>query len=79
VLHSEIKQTVIVKTGIAMQFPNNYVAQIWDRSSLGSRGIHRLAGVIDSSYRGEIMVVLINLSRIMAKGGIVVLILASLK
>ena len=29
---------------------------------MGSRGIHRLAGVIDSAYRGEWKVVLANLT-----------------
>lgn len=49
-------------TGLAAEFPKGYVALIWDRSGLGSRGIHRLAGVIDSDYRGEWKIVLINLS-----------------
>lgn len=47
-------------TGIAVEFPEGYVALFWDRSGLGSRGIHRLAGVIDSGYRGEWKVVLLN-------------------
>jgi dUTP pyrophosphatase len=49
-------------TGMAVEFPSGYVALIWDRSGLGARGIHRLAGVIDSGYRGEWKIVLINLS-----------------
>ena len=49
-------------TGIAAEFPAGYVALFWDRSGLGSKGIHRLAGVIDSGYRGEWKVVLINLT-----------------
>ena len=47
-------------TGIAVEFPEGYVALFWDRSGLGSKGIHRLAGVIDSGYRGEWKVVLFN-------------------
>lgn len=47
-------------TGIAAEFPHGYVALIWDRSSLGVAGIHRLAGVIDSGYRGEWKIVLLN-------------------
>lgn len=50
-------------TGIATSFPKGYVAFIWDRSGLGVQGIHRLAGVIDSGYRGEWKVVLVNLSK----------------
>lgn len=49
-------------TGITAEFPEGYVALIWDRSGLGVRGIHRLAGVIDSEYRGEWKIVLVNLS-----------------
>lgn len=47
-------------TGIAIEYPEGYVALLWDRSGLGSKGIHRLAGVIDSGYRGEWKVVLHN-------------------
>lgn len=50
-------------TGIATSFPKEYVALIWDRSGLGVTGIHRLAGVIDSGYRGEWKIVLVNLSK----------------
>jgi len=50
-------------TGVAVAIPNGYVALLWDRSGLGSKGIHRLAGVIDSGYRGEWKVALINLSK----------------
>lgn len=47
-------------TGIAVEFPEGHVALLWDRSGLGSKGIHRLAGVIDAGYRGEWKVVLLN-------------------
>lgn len=52
----------LFSTGLAIVFPENYVGLLWDRSGLGSKGIHRLAGVIDSGYRGEWKVVLVNLS-----------------
>ena len=52
----------VVHTNIALEIPEGYAGFIWDRSGMGSRGIHRLAGVIDSSYRGEIQVVLMNLN-----------------
>lgn len=52
----------LVKTGIAVAVPVGYGLFIWDRSGLSSRhGLHRLAGVVDSSYRGEVCVVLVNL------------------
>ncbi len=47
-------------TGIACSIPDGYVALFWDRSGLGSKGIHRFAGVIDSGYRGEWKVILFN-------------------
>jgi len=50
----------VFKTGISVGFPDGYVALLWDRSGLGSKGIHRVAGVIDSGYRGEWGVVLLN-------------------
>ena len=52
--------TVLVSTGVAMAIPNRYVGLIWDRSSMGVKGIHRHAGVIDSGYRGEVKVCLHN-------------------
>lgn len=50
----------LFSTGIACAIPDGYVALLWDRSGLGSKGIHRFAGVIDSGYRGEWKVVLYN-------------------
>lgn len=50
-------------TGISTAFPKGYVALLWDRSGLGLSGIHRLAGVIDSGYRGEWKVVLLNTTK----------------
>lgn len=62
-------QTVKVKTGIAVQLPTIWNSGhetaanfIWDRSSMGAKGIHRLAGCCDLSYTGEITVVLTNLN-----------------
>tara|TARA_R110000824_G_scaffold128568_4_gene289560 strand:- start:65662 stop:66084 length:423 start_codon:yes stop_codon:yes gene_type:complete len=52
--------TVTISTEIAFAIPEGYVGLIWDRSSLGSQGIHRHAGVIDSSYRGHVKVCLHN-------------------
>ncbi len=52
----------LFSTGIAMELPRGYVGLLWDRSGMGVKGVHRLAGVLDSTYRGEIKVVLVNLS-----------------
>lgn len=54
------RQAQKVPIGIAVEFPVGYAALIWDRSGMGSKGIHRFAGVIDADYRGEWAVVLYN-------------------
>lgn len=53
-------ETVAIKTGISSEFSKDLVCLIWDRSSLGCKGIHKFAGVIDSDYRGEWKIVLHN-------------------
>ncbi len=50
-----------VPTGIRMAVPDGYVGLVWDKSGISLRGVHRLAGVIDSGYRGEVRVVMVNL------------------
>lgn len=52
-----------IGTGLQMAIPDGYVGLVWDKSGLSLRGLHRLAGVIDSGYRGEVKVVLINLGQ----------------
>lgn len=47
-----------IATGIAIEIPEGYFGLIRDRSSFGSRGIVVCGGVIDSDYRGEILVCL---------------------
>ena len=54
----------IFKTGIATAIEPGFVGLVWDRSSMGKRGIKTLGGVIDSGYRGEIGVVLWNISQV---------------
>ena len=55
-------ETMVVATGLALGFPAEYGALVEDRSGLALRGMTTLAGVIDPGYRGEIKVVLTNLS-----------------
>lgn len=51
-----------VSTGVIIAVPEGYYARIAPRSGLAvKKGIDVLAGVVDSGYRGEIKVVLINL------------------
>lgn len=54
--------TLAVATGVAMEFPATHGALVEDRSGLAVRGVTTLAGVIDPGYRGEIKVVMTNLS-----------------
>lgn len=55
----------LVKTGIFMQLPVGYEAQVRPRSGLAfKKGITVLntPGTIDADYRGEVGVILVNLS-----------------
>lgn len=51
---------MLVKTDIALEIYPTHYGRIAPRSSLSLKGIDIGAGVIDSSYRGEIRVLLIN-------------------
>jgi dUTP pyrophosphatase len=54
-------QRLLIKTDIAMDIPPGHYGRICPRSGLAMQhGIDVLAGVIDSDYRGNIAVVLIN-------------------
>lgn len=54
-------ERVIVPTGLQMSIPDGTVGLIWPRSGNAVKhGIDVMAGVIDSDYRGDIGVVLIN-------------------
>ena len=56
-------EKLIVPTGISIEIPNGYYGRVAPRSGLAVKNsIDVLAGVIDSGYRGEIGVVLINLN-----------------
>ena len=59
-------KTRIIPTGIAIAIPKNYEIQIRPRSGLAAKnGISVLntPGTIDADYRGEIKIILINLSK----------------
>ncbi len=58
-------ERVIVKTGLFMELPVGFEAQVRPRSGLAAKkGITVLnsPGTIDADYRGEIGVILVNLS-----------------
>jgi dUTP pyrophosphatase len=59
----EAGEVKAVPTGIKMAIPEGYVGLIWDKSGISLQGVHRLAGVVDSGYRGEVKVVMANLGR----------------
>ena len=54
------KTRMLVSTGLSVSFKSGMYLRIAPRSGLSVRGIDVGAGVIDSSYRGEIKVLLIN-------------------
>ena len=53
---------VEARTGLAMEIPRGYFGQLCTRSSMGKAGVRIAAGmnVIDSDYRGEVLVFLRN-------------------
>jgi dUTP pyrophosphatase len=58
-------EIMAIPTGIAVEIPKNRFGMICSRSGLAKKGITIASapGVIDSDYRGEIMVILINKSQ----------------
>jgi dUTP pyrophosphatase len=74
-LRANINEAVIIKplertlvpTGLFIELPDCYEAQIRPRSGLAIRhgiSLVNTPGTIDSDYRGEIRVILINLSNV---------------
>lgn len=58
-----VGETILVKTGIAIELPENTEAQVRPRSGLAlnhSITVLNTPGTIDEGYRGEIAVILIN-------------------
>jgi dUTP pyrophosphatase len=59
----EAGAALAVPTGVKVAIPEGYAGLIWDKSGISLKSVHKLAGVIDSGYRGEVKVVLVNLGR----------------
>lgn len=55
-------EITLIPTGIASAFSDKYYIQIEERGSLGSKGIKKSAGVIDSGYRNEWFIALSNIN-----------------
>src|SRR5258708_5702036 len=52
-----------IRTGVAIAVPQGYVGLFWDKSGLAAKhGLKVMAGVIDSGYRGELLLTLLNTS-----------------
>ena len=59
-------KTAMIPTGIAMAIPKNYEIQIRPRSGLAAKNnisVLNTPGTVDSDYRGEIKIILINLGK----------------
>ncbi len=53
-----------VPTGIAIALPEGYVSLVWDKSGPSHKfGVKTLGGVLDSGYRGEYLIGLVNLGQ----------------
>ena len=60
-------QTAIIPTGLSMSIPQGYEVQIRPRSGIAAKKsvtVLNTPGTIDSDYRGEIKVILINLGKL---------------
>lgn len=53
----------LVATGIAVAVAPGHVGLIADRSSLAKKGLKTAGGIIDAGYRGEVSVLLWNISK----------------
>ena len=53
---------VKVRTGVAVELPENTSGIIWGKSSVESKGIKAMAGLVDAPYRGELLVCMYNLN-----------------
>lgn len=50
-----------VYTGVAVEIPEGYVGLVWDKSGISFNcGLKVMGGVIDSGYRGEIIMNMLN-------------------
>jgi dUTP pyrophosphatase len=59
------KESALIPTGLKMEIPDGYELQIRPRSGLALKeqiSILNSPGTVDSDYRGEIKIILINLS-----------------
>lgn len=55
-------QITKVQTGIAVELPEGTSGCVWGKSSVESKGIKVMAGLIDCTYRGEVLICMYNLT-----------------
>lgn len=60
----QVGETALIPTGIAMELPPGYEAQVRPRSGLASKNkIVAILGTVDNAYTGHVQVILTNLGR----------------
>lgn len=53
---------VVVHTGVVLELPDGFEAQVRPRSSMAKRGLWASLGTVDEDYRGEIGATIVNLN-----------------
>ena len=65
-------ERTVIRTGLKFAIPAGYAGFVWDKSGIAAKShLKTMAGVLDSNYRGELLVVLANLgpnTRTLEKG-----------
>ncbi len=53
-----------IPTGLAFEIPEGFVGLVWDKSGLAfKKGLTSLSGVLDSGYRGQLFLCILNTSK----------------
>jgi len=55
-------QGKMLRTGVAMAIADGFVGQVADRSSYARKGLKTAGGIIDAGYRGEVQIIMRNLT-----------------
>lgn len=58
----EANSMLLVSTGLVVEFPPEYAMLMQGKSGLSHLGLFTIGNVIDSGYRGEVHVMIVNLS-----------------
>ena len=53
---------VAIRTGISIEIPEGYAGLVWDKRGIAIKeGLTTIGGVIDSTYRGELLIGIVNI------------------